>query len=163
MALAGRGDDQQAIARDGEFARISGAGVAAEQRDGAGGGKIDAAPLEPGADGTRAFAVPTQNLLQAARIAVAAGAQNGRIDRAGSVSCHQLAALHAFHIDDPHVVAGVDRHRDGASARHRVALFAGSERSRAGPHDDRGPRWPWPDNLVARHIQGCAPSFGSGC
>ena len=87
--LAGRGHDQQAIARDGEFARIAGAGFAAEQRNGAGFGKIDAAPLEPGADGTRAFAIRTQNLLQAARIAVAAGAQNGRIDGAGSISGHQ--------------------------------------------------------------------------
>ena len=82
--LAGRGHDQQAIARDGEFARIAGAGFAAEQRDGAGAGEIDAAPLEPGADGTRAIAICAQNLLQAARIAIAAGAQNGRIDGAGA-------------------------------------------------------------------------------
>ena len=122
--LAGRGHDQQAVARDGKFARIAGAGFAAEQRNGAGAGKIDAAPLKPGADGTRAFAIRTQNLLQAARIAVAAGAQNGRIDGAGGISRDQLAALHAFHVDDPHMVAGVDRHRDGASAGHRVALFA---------------------------------------
>ena len=45
-----------AIAGDREFAFVSGAGVAAEQRDGAGAGKIDAAPLKPGADGARAFA-----------------------------------------------------------------------------------------------------------
>ena len=94
---------------------------------------------------------PAQNLLQPARIAVAAGAENGGIDGAGSISRHQLAALHAFHVDDAHMVAGVDRHGDGAPARHGVSLFA--RREGAGPHDDRGPRRPWPDSLVAGQIQ----------
>jgi hypothetical protein len=43
---AGRGYDQQAIARDSEFACVSWARVAAEQCDGASGGKINATPLK---------------------------------------------------------------------------------------------------------------------
>ena len=48
IAHAGRSHDQQAVARDGEFGCVPGAGVAAEQRDGAGAGEIDATPLKPG-------------------------------------------------------------------------------------------------------------------
>ena len=83
IGAAGRGDDQTAVAGDGEFAFVPGAGVAAEQRDGAGAGKIDAAPLKSGAHGTRAFAVSAQDLLEPARIAIAARAENGGIDNAG--------------------------------------------------------------------------------
>jgi hypothetical protein len=156
---AGRGYDQQAVARDGEFACVSGARVAAEQCDGASGGEIDAAPLEPRAHATRAFTIRAQNLLQAARIAVAACAQNGRIDSAGGIGCHQFAALHAFHVDDPHLVAGVDRNGDDAPAGHGETLLARSKGKHAGPHDERGPRGPGPENLVASNNQRCAPPF----
>ena len=59
-----------------------------------------------------------------------------RIDGAGSIRSHNLAALHAFQIDHPHAVTCVDRHRDGPSAGHSVALLARSKRTNARSHDN---------------------------
>ena len=76
-------------------------------------------------------------------------AQDGRIDGAAGIDGDQLATLHAFNIDEPQTVAGVDRHGDSPAAGHGVALFAGSEREDAGPLDGRRPRRSWPETLVA--------------
>ena len=112
-------------------------------------GKIDAAPLKPGVDRPRAFAIPTQNLLEPARIAVAACTEDGRVAGAGRIDGDKLATLHALDIDEAQMVAGVDWHGDGATAGHGVALFAGSEREDAGPLDGRRPWRSWPEDMVA--------------
>ena len=105
--------------------------------------------------------VPLRICFSPARIAVAACTENGGIDGAGGIRSHKLAALHAFDIDEPQAVTGVDRHGDGASARHGVALLAGSEREDARPLDGRRPRRTWPDTLVAGKNQHFAPLFRS--
>ena len=158
---ARRCHDQQPIARHGEFGCIACAGLSAEQGNGARLGEIDAAPLEPGADRTRAFACPAQNLLQPARIAAAACTENGRVAGAGGIDSHKLTALHAFDIDEAQAVTGVDRHGDGPAARHGVALLAGSEREDTRPLDGRRPRRSRPDTLVAGKNQHFAPLFRS--
>ena len=123
--------------------------------------EIDAAPLEPGADGMRALSlVSAQNLLEPARIAVSASAQDGRIDYAGGIGGYQLATLHAFNIDEPQAVAGVDWYGDSPTAGHSVALFAGSEREDAWPLDGGRLRRSWPDSLVAgknQHVRSAFP------
>ena len=109
--------------------------LAAEQRHGAGAGEIDAAPLKPGAHRPRAFARPAQDLLEPARIAAPAGAEDGGIDDAGGIGGHQLASLHAFDIDEAQAVAGMNRHGNGAAAGHPIALLAWSERAHARPQN----------------------------
>jgi hypothetical protein len=43
--------------------------------------------------------------------------------------CRQpLATLPAFHVDEPHMIAGVDRNGDYAAAGDRIAFFAESKR-----------------------------------
>ena len=129
-----------------------GTGVAAEQRNGARARRDRRRAAQARrARNARFRSCSAQNLLEPARIAIAAGAENGGIENAGGIGRHQLAALHALHVDNAHTVAGVNRNGDGAPARHGVALF--TRRERAGPHDDRGPRRPWPDGLVTGQSQ----------
>ena len=121
--------------RDREVAFVSGAGVAAEHCDGAGAGKIDAAPLKSGPDGASAFAVSAQDMLEAARLTIASDTENAWVDTAGQVGGHDFARLQALNVDQLHTVAGMDRDGDRPSPRHSVALFAGGEREQAGSPD----------------------------
>jgi hypothetical protein len=128
-------DNQDSIAVHREVAFVSGAGVAAEQCDGAGTGKIDAAPLESGPDAASTFAVSAQDMLEAARLAIASDTENAWVDSAGQVGGHDFARLQALNVDQLHPVAGMDRDGDRPSSGHRVALFARSEREQAGSPD----------------------------
>jgi hypothetical protein len=70
-------------------------------------------------------------LLETARVGITAGAENGKIDDSCGIGGDQLAALHAFHIDEAQAVAGMDLDGDSAPSGHGVALLAGSERAQA--------------------------------
>jgi len=134
------GDNHDGISADREVAFVSGAGVAAEHRDGAGAGKIDAAPLESGPDGASAFAVSAQDMLEAARLTIASNPENGRVDTAGQVGGHDFARLQALDVDQLDAIAGMYRDGDCPAPRYSVALFPGSEREQAGSPDGRTSR-----------------------
>ena len=148
---AGRRHEQQAVAGNGEFGFVPSTGVAAEQRNRPRRAEIGTTPLKLAAHGTRAFAMLSKNLLQPARIAIAARAENCGIENTGGIGRHQLAALHPLHVHNAHTVARVNPKGDGARARHGVSLF--TRREGAGPYDDCGPRRPWPDGLVTGQSQ----------
>ena len=93
-----------------------------------------------GPDGARAFAGSAQDLLEAARLTIASDTENGRVDTAGQVGGHDFASLQALDVDQLHAIAGMDRDGDCPSPRHRIALFAGSEREQAGSPDGRTAR-----------------------
>jgi hypothetical protein len=63
------------------------------------------------------------------------GSEKTRASSVSSSGDHDLATLHAFHVDKPHAIAGVDRNRDDASTGRGVALFARRERAHAGLPD----------------------------
>ena len=104
--------------------------------------------------------VPLRICLSPLASLSSASAQDGRIDYAGGIGGYQLATLHAFNINEPQPVAGVDWYGDSPTAGHSVALFAGSERKDAWPLDGRRPRRSWPDSLVAGKNQRSAPLLG---
>jgi hypothetical protein len=59
----------------------------------------------------------------------------------------------AFHVDEPHMIAGVDRNGDYAAAGDRVAFFAESKRAEGGPDDRRRLRRTWAERLWAGNFQ----------